>query len=542
MSEFEKRFNSDFIYLQSFMRNVERNPFRNALTCTTEKTGWTYDELNKECNRLAHAVRQDGIAKGDVAMCSLFNTPEYVFCWIGLQKAGIIFSPINFKLAEGEIALHIEDSRPKIFFYDSEVKETVEKAMLISNHKPEKIIMVGTGKPFNGSISYAQYVDGMPVDDIFPQNISPFDETVRLYTSGTTGNPKGVPFNSINNLVRSYDVLMHFPLSPLDKTMNMSPWFHAGGLHSGGPCPTLHAGAEIFALKTFSPRLVLDYVEKYKLTFLIGAPANLEMLAAAQIRKPRDLSSLKGIITMGAPLSKEACLKYQKLLTRNIFNGYGTTETFWNSFLRPYELPEKAGTAGRACTDDLVRVVKIYDDKEHAEPHELVEADGKEEGEVIIQTLKAPYRYHNKPEDDKKNYYSGWYYTKDIATWDKEGFITICGRRDDMIISEGENIHPAQIEAVINEHPDVEDSIVVGIPDKIRGEALAAYIVKSNGGLSSKELFKFLTENPRLSKFKRPRYIKFTEGIPVTPTGKKKYFIARKAALEDRKSGTLKRP
>jgi len=102
-----------------------------------------------------------------------------------------------------------------------------------------------------------------------------------------------------------------------------------------------------------------------------------------------------------------------------------------------------------------------------------------------------------------------------------------------MIICEGENIHPAQVEAIINEHPDVENSIVVGIPDKIRGEALAAYIIKSNGDLSSKDLFKFLTENPGLSRFKRPRYIKFTGKIPLTRTGKKKYFVAKQTALED---------
>lgn len=540
MKEFEKMFNTDSVYLRTFMNSVDHYPKRSALTCTTRNQTWSYEELNRECNKLAHALLEDGLKKGDLVMCSLFNTAEYVFCWIGMQKAGVVFSPINFRLAEGEVALHIEDSKPAVFIYDVDVKEVVEKAIKISTHKPERVVMVGEGEPFQGSIPYADYVEGKSEEDVAPEETSPFDEIVRLYTSGTTGAPKGVPLNNVNNVVRSYDVLMHFPLNPLDKTMNMTPWFHAGGLHSGGPCPTLHAGAELVALKTFTPRIVLDNVEKYGLTFLIGAPASLEMLSNVQVKQPRDISSIKGIVTMGAPLSKEACLRYQEVLTPNIFNGYGTTETFWNSFLRPYELPEKAGTAGRACTDDSVRVVKIPDDGFQAEPEEVVATDGKEEGEVIIQTLKAPYKYHNKPEEDKR-YYKGWYYTKDIATWDEEGFITICGRRDDMIISEGENIHPAQVEAVIVEHPKVKDCVVVGVPDHIRGEVLAAYVVKEDNDLTGKELFRFITEHPGLAKFKRPRYIRFTEELPFTPTGKKKYFVVRDQAIKDLEDGELRR-
>ncbi len=347
--------------------------------------------------------------------------------------------------------------------------------------------------------------------------------------------------NNVNNLIRSYDVLMHFPLGPNDKTMNMTPWFHAGGLHSGGPCPTLHAGAEMVGLKTFNPKTVLDAVETRRLTFLIGAPANLELLAQVQAKEPRDLKSLKGIVTMGAPPGREACLRYHALLTTRIFNGYGTTETFWNTFLRPEDLPEKAGSAGRACTDDLVRVVRIAAGRDHAEPDERVAADGVTEGEVIVQTLKAPYRYHNRPDEERRNYYKGWYYTKDIATWDDAGYLTICGRRDDMIISEGEKIHPAQIEAVISEHPKVADAAVVGAPDPVKGEVVTAYIVRKDSNLTTQEIFRFLTQHPGLAKFKRARYFKFVEEIPLTATGKKRRFLVKQWAQEDLRKGELKR-
>ncbi|MFP4658187.1 MAG: class I adenylate-forming enzyme family protein [Desulfonatronovibrionaceae bacterium] len=543
MREYSEIFNQDFVYLRNFLRTVERDPWRNALTCTAQGLTWSYEQLNAESNRLAAAVQRDGLVRGDVVMTMLLNTPEYVFCWIGLQKAGVVFSPINFRLAPAEVASHIEDSRPKAFIFDASVKDVVLEALELLKDRPEILVMTGEEKtPSEGVLSYRDYVQSVPANEVYPEGMGPFEEIVRLYTSGTTGSPKGVPLNNINNVLRSYDVLMHFPLGPGDKTMNMSPWFHAGGLHSGGPCPTLHAGGEVFALKVFAPRQVLDLVQEHGLTFLIGAPANLEMLAAAQAQSPRDLSSLKGIVTMGAPLSREACLRYQEVLTPNIFNGYGTTETFWNTFLRPYDLPAKAGTAGRPCTDDQVRVVRIYEEKVHAEPDDYVPRNGSEEGEVIIRTLKAPYRYFNKPEEDEKHYYQGWYYTNDIATWDEKGFITICGRKDDMIISEGENIHPVQVETVINSHPKVRDSFVIGVSDKMRGEAVAAYVIPEDDGLTAQELFQYLTDSPELSRFKRPRYIKFADSLPFTATGKKQYFVLRKQAEEDLANGSLKRP
>ncbi len=176
------------------------------------------------------------------------------------------------------------------------------------------------------------------------------------------------------------------------------------------------------ALKAFTPRAVLNSVEKFGLSFLIGAPANLEFLANTQAREPREISSLKGIVT-----------------------------------------------------------------------------------------------------------------------WDQDGFITISGRMDDMIISEGENIHPAQVEVIVMEHPQVEDCIVVGIPNKVRGEVLVAYVVRNGDGLTGKELYRFLTNHPGLAKFKRPRYIKFTDQLPLTPTGKKKHFVVRQQALQDLEKGESRR-
>ena len=244
---------------------------------------------------------------------------------------------------------------------------------------------------------------------------------------------------------------------------------------------------------------------------------------------------------MGSPLEKEACIRFQKVLTPNIFNGYGTTESFWNTFLRPFDLPEMSGTAGRSCTDDEVRVVKVYEDRK-AEPDELVAQDNVEEGEVIIMCPgKSTYCYANNEKATKEKFYKGWMYTGDIATWDKKHFITIAGRKDDMIISKGENIYPARIEEVINTNPKVADCIVTGVPDSTRGESLAAYIIAEDKSLTVAELLDFCSQSPNLSKYQIPRYFRFVDELPTTATGKKQHFVIKKQAKEDLKNGLLLR-
>jgi long-chain acyl-CoA synthetase len=538
MEEFTHAFGADFNYLAGFMAALERHPGRRALTCTTREASWTYLELNGEANRLARALRADGLgrAPGDVVMASLFNTPEYVFCFIGAQKAGVVFSPINFRLSAREVALHLDDSRPRAYVYDASLAVVAREAVRLADHKPEILLVVGDAGAADGAPSYEEFTRGFPVADLSPERIAPTEEIVRLYTSGTTGEPKGVPLNHVNNILRALDVIMHFPLGPEDRTMNMTPWFHAGGLHSGGPCPALYVGAEVVALREFKPREVLDHVGRYGLTYLIGTPATIELLSRTQEKRRADLRSLKGIVAMGSPLDRASCLRYAATLTPNLYNGYGTTETFWNTILRPVDLPDRAGSAGRACTGDQVRVVRLAEDVEHAEPDACVPRDGTAEGEVIIRSLKAPFAYHNRPDETRRRYHRGWYYTKDVGTWDEDGYITVLGRKDNMVITGGENVHPGEVEAVIGRHPKVMDSLVVGVPDAIKGSMLAAYIVPADRSLTVDDVRRYLVD--QLAEFKRPRFYRFVDQLPVTATGKKQHFVASRWASEDFRQGS----
>ncbi len=546
LSMFQETFESEFTWLNGFMRNVRRFGYRPAAIFPAENREWSYVELNEEANRLANRMKADGVKKSDVVFMQLFNSPEFLFAYIATQKIGAIINPANFNLSPGETAEIINHNQPRVYIYDAEMVKTAVKALSLCTHKPEVVVAVNHSvKDFaapEGHVLYEEYVKDAEETDP-PIDFAPhiYDEIVRLQTSGTTGTPKGVPLNNVNEVLSAHDVIMHFPLNPTDITMNMTPWFHRGGLHSGGPTPTLYVGGAVVIMRTFNPKVTLKYVETYKITFLTGVPSVLTLLATKQEKHPKDISSLKGIITMGSPLEKEQCIRFMNVLTPNLFNGYGTTETFWNTFLRPFDLPEMSGTAGRSCTDDEVRIVKVYDDRK-AEPDDLAATDNAEEGEVIIKCpQKSTYCYVNNPQSTKEKFYKGWMYTGDIGTWDEKQFITIAGRKDDMIISKGENIYPARIEEVINLHPKVSECIVTGVPDSTRGESLAAYVIKADDSLTVQELLEYCSESPNLSKYQVPRYYRFVTELPHTATGKKQHFVIKKQAREDLKNGLLMR-
>lgn len=544
IENFKKYFEREYTWKAGFMRNVFRYGDRTAMIYPETSEQWTYKTLNEEVNRFANALKADGVVKGDVIMYQFLNYPVFAFAYVAAHKIGGINCPMNYRLSAGEIALTIDDSKPAVFIYDAEQEATVVQALELAEHKPKLVIMSDDYKKAqsaHGFISYQDYVKDMPITEpVEDYEPSIYDETTRLYTSGTTGRQKGVPLTSINEVLSSHDVMIHFPMNHTDLTMNTTPWFHRGGIHCAGPAPTFYASGTVVILRKFEERLCLKLVEQYKLTFVIGVPAVLERLTQAQMRDGRDLSSLKGIVTMGSALERAACIRYQKILTPYIFNGYGTTETFWNTFLRPFDLPEMAGTAGGSCVDDDVRVVKTYDDK-RAEPDDEVATNGMEVGEIIIKSpAKSSYVYFNNDEETERKFYKGYMYTGDLGTWDKNHYVSIVSRKDDMIISAGENIYPTQVEEVLNSFDKVAECIVTSVPDKARGELVTAYVIKADPTLTYDELEKYCKESPMIANYKRPRYYRFTESIPMNATGKKLHK-AKEMALEDLYNGLLVR-
>lgn len=536
-------FEHEYTWLNGFLRNVKRYSNRLAVIDPETNTFWTYRELDLKANSLANAMKKNGISKNDVVMGVLKNCPEFCTSYIAPKKLGAIFLATNTSLAYGEMSQLIDHNEPKIIIYSASISDVILKALETCHHKPKLLVMTDnddmTQVPPN-HISYKDFTFSESAEQPIPvERPHIYDEVLRLCTSGTTSLPKCVPINDINEVLSAHDVIMHYPMNCNDVTLNMTPWFHRGGIHSGGPCPTFYVGGAVVIMRNFKPQTALDWVSKYKITFMMGTPANLELLARAQERNSRDLSTIHGIITMGAPLSRNDCIRYMGILTPNIFNGYGTTETFWNSFLRPYNLPSGAGSVGYSCIDDETRIVHFSNGK-RTEPDDTVAMDGKTQGEIIIRCPeKTTYSYYGGSEKENEKFYKGWMYTGDTGTWNANSLVTVCGRTDDMMLVSGENIYPQQVEEAIMRNPKVLDCIVTSVPDSVRGQAVVAYIVPENKQITVDEVKAFCNESPLLPKYKRPRYYAIVSELPYTATGKKQRNLMKQQALQDFEKGKL---
>ncbi|WP_022881179.1 class I adenylate-forming enzyme family protein [Gryllotalpicola ginsengisoli] len=545
ISQLRGVFEHHFTWATAFERNTHRYANRPALSDPETGRSWTYAELGRVAGRLVEGLRSAGVGVGDFVAYQLTNRPEFAFLYAATQGLRAVGSPMNFRLSPGETAFILDRTEPLVYVYERESAQETAKALELAEHRPAVIAGVGTGELLPGTIPFEELLAADAPPFTAPADGSVWDETTRLYTSGTTGMPKAVPLTGLNETLSAHDVIMAFPLGATDKTMNMSPWFHRGGLYCAGPNPAFFVGAEVVCLRRFDEAVVLDAVQNSKLTYVIGAPTNLERLADEQEARPRDISSLRGIVTMGAPLEKAAAIRYQRTLNPRLMNGYGTTEAFWNTFLRPEDLPQHAGSAGRACIDDDVAVVNVYEDR-FAEPSDTVPKDGKTVGEVIMRTVKAGYAYTDAERTAEK-FRDGWMYPGDLATWDENEIVTIVGRKDDMLISGGENVHPVQVEEALAEHPGVADSIVTGLADEEWGELVVAYVRRKPGQLedpqaAADDLDAHCRAHPGLADFKRPRRYAFVDELPYTATGKKQHFILKKQTETDAAEGRFLTP
>lgn len=510
---------------QVFELSVEKYSDHEGMVYPQKNQRWSYSEWDDKINRVANGLRGLGIGKGDVVSAVLYNTSEFLTTLLACSKIGALFNPINYRLSAGELAFITSDAGSKALVFEEAVHDVVSKAREI-NEVPHYLFVDDNPPEF--SLSFYSLLNGS--SSTRPEvEISQEDRYIIMYTSGTTGKPKGVVHRHRDMIEHNMCMIADQKLTHRDRGLSAAPLNHSAELH----ClflPRIHIGATNVLIHHFDPIPVLECIQNEKITIMFGAPTMWNMMLQQDITK-FDLSSFRLLVYGGAPMAPALVRQCHKDFGCDLLQYYGMTEMGpATTVLYPEEQLPFSGAAGRAILNHQVRVVRPREDGP-SEPDNLTEPG--ENGEIIVRGPACMEHYYNRPEATERALYKGWYHTGDIGSVDEQGYIWVADRVDDMIISGGENIYPREVEDVLYEHPDVVEVAVVGLPDPQWGKIVVAFVVSKNSDLTAKALDEYLLASDKLASFKRPRRYEFIDELPKTASGKiQKFVLAKEFATE----------
>ena len=470
----------------------------------------TYADLVDQATRLGRGFARLGVGKGDRVLIVLKNRLEHVLAYWALQTIGGVPTPAGFRLAAHEIRYILDDCGASIVLFEAATAAAVREA--VADH-PARLVFVGSGGP----------PESLPFDELLASGRATADRAVAegdlsliLYTSGTTGRPKGVPRTHRNHVAGALAHVIQCGYGWLERTLGVMPLYHTMGIHS---LTSMAAVNGCFVCQPdWSGEGALTLIESERLTALYLIPTLYYDLVRAPGFAPARVSSVRKLAYAGAPMLAPLTRACVEAFRPEVFvNHYGSTEIYTFS-VRP-GVDAKPGCAGRAGVHGTLRVVTASAHR-RVGPDEAV-APG-EKGEIIarLDSDEAFAGYWKRPDADARALRDGWYFTGDMGYLDAEGELYVSGRVDDMIITGGENVHPVEVEDVLAGHPLVRDVAVVGEPDERWGERVVAFVVPGAGVLTADTLDQHCRECPDLANFKRPRKIVFVSEIPKTASGK----------------------
>lgn len=497
------------LFPKLFHQSAARTPDRSAIIDINTGRELTYEQLQEEAEIVASELRRRGIEPGDrVAIC-MANRPEHVATFLGTQMAGIVAVPFNFRLPSGGVRYHVNDADPKLFLFDAISRGAVTD---VADEIDVDTVYVGEDKPAFAE-HYDEFADG-PAEhpDI---DLSHSDPSVMLYSSGTTGDPKGIPLDHdatasrfiINSLGQRYY---------LEETMiGVMPLYHTVGLH-GILCGLLAMSGTYLCMPSFDPESAVSAIEEYEVTALHEAPTIFKNILDTDAIGETDVSSVRAIGYSGAPMSQSTFDRTLKAFDPDhVANLYGTTEAYGTLAYPDLQDIRDPTVTGPANVGLETRIVEI----DEADPSAVV--DTGTQGELVVNTDSSVSfdGYWNKPAATRAAIHDGWFFTGDVARRTEANQIIITGRVDDMIISGGENIQPAEVEDVLASHPAVDDVGVVGHPDDEWGEIVVAFVV-TDGKVTNDELDQWCRDSDELADYKRPAEYRFVTELPRNPSGK----------------------
>jgi long-chain acyl-CoA synthetase len=469
-----------------FDRVAETNPSRVALV--EEGRQWNFGELADEVERVAGAVREK--VKGNTVGILLLNSQKFVTTLLGVWKAGKTAVPLNYLLPPPDIGFIVRDSGMSALI----------SSQFFAQH-------LGALKPLFGDRGVILMVDDA---EFLPASASALpapeqDPALILYTSGTTGRPKGVMLSHTNLAYNVESCQRAGEFDHRDSFLCLLPFFHTYAI-TGTILLPLFSGCKMVLVDRFVPLKVLKLIEEHKVSVFLAIPSMYRVMAMTE--GDFDLRSVRFPISGGEPLPVAIAQAFEKRFGVPIFEGYGQTEA---APVVTLNVPgaNKLGTIGRALPGVEVA---IWDDRDNVLPVEQI-------GELMVRGGNVMSGYHNLPEETAKTITNLWLHTGDLGKIDADGFITITGRKKDLIISAGENIYPREIEELLVQHPKVKECAVIGVKDEVRGEVPKAFVIARDGEtVDEKELRAFCRDH--LANYKVPKQFDIVADLPRTPTGK----------------------
>lgn len=476
----------------------------------------TFNQVNERANKVANFLKEKGVAKGDICSVMVLNSPEIHYTMFGAQKLGAVAGAINYMLKAPEIAYVLDDSKPKVAFVSSGFMAEFAKGYEMAQHKPI-IIEVEQGVEHGTQVAegvLSEILAKYPADEaIVPQSLD--DPCMLLYSSGTTGNPKGILTSNRNVFAICKDMARFGVFIPEDIILIVLPMFHTNPLciwtYSG-----LYQGVTLCIRKMFSPTDFWPSLERYGVTACFGVPAMYSYILYHVDPGSIDYSKIKlrYAISGAAPMPIELIRDFKDKYGVNVIDGYGLTESCAVSILTMCA-PHKEGSIGQALFE---QEIEIMDEDNNIMPYGKI-------GEICIKGDSVMLGYLNQPEATKDTIRDGWLHTGDLGYMDEEGYVFFTGRLKEMINRGGENIYPREIEAPLEAHPKVREVAAVGQPDPSLGERVKVCIIpKEPGSLTTEEIKDYLRD--KIAQYKIPEIVEFYDDFPRTQTGKvmKKYL------------------
>ena len=469
----------------------------------------TFAEVDAMASRVANALIASGAQTQQRIAYLSKNTDHFLPCLLGACKARMTLAPFNFRLAAPEIARLVEDSAARILFVGPDVAELADQAVASLASKPR---LIALGFDREGYERHDVWIEAEATSA--PRlEADPRDDVIQLYTSGTTGLPKGVQLTN-----RNYLALLEFPTDsgglnyrPGDTVLAAMPFFHVAGINVA--LLTMASGARSAILRDPAPQLILDTIGKERVNHAFLAPALIQMLMQAPGIGGADLSSMRSLTYGASPISEDLLKRASARFGCEFVQLYGMTETCGAGTFLPYAAHDPAKGKLRSCGVAWPGVEL-----------KIVAADGAEVprgeiGEIVIRSPVVMKGYWNKPDATAASVRDGWMRTGDAAYMDEDGYVFIYDRVKDMIVTGGENVYPAEVENALFGHPAIVDAAVIGVPDDAWGEAVKAIVVLKPGAPRDAADIIAWTRG-RIANFKAPKSVDFVDAIPRNLSGK----------------------